>query len=266
MPRTGPCCTTAGVAFGAGRRSLSPYWQEPCRSRAVWRSGPVPHDGPWSGIFGGRMSSPGIWPCCIRHGPRGCEKSRAVRRPEAATRKADGQQETVIFLPALPEGIRRPQRRSSRIMTDIKRPAPVLRATGLFCIFRGRPSCGGPAFYGRFFRRDVRLPCLLGRRSRKRFLWSLSGRRLARLRYIRSGDFLPKARFSGRRGPSLVFQKATSRASCPRARTRNSGGLRRPGPNRAPSRPARRQSPRRRAAARPAKARAWAGWRTAGAS
>ena len=106
---------------------------------------------PWSGISGGRMSSPGSWPCCIKHGPRGCEKSRAVRRPEAATRMADGRQETVIFLPALPEGIRRPQRRSSRIMTDIKRPAPVLRATGLFCIFRGRTSCGGPAFYGRFF-------------------------------------------------------------------------------------------------------------------
>lgn len=69
-------------------------------------------------------------------------------------------------------------------------------------------------------------------------------------------------------GPSLVFQNAasTSRASCPRARTRNSGGLRRPGPSRVPSRPARKQSPRRRAAARPVKARAWAGWRTAGAS
>ena len=155
------------------------------------------------------------------------------------------------------------------IITDhdrYKKTGGPAEATDLFRVFRGRPSCGGPAFYGRFFRRDVRLPCLLGRRSRKRFLWSLSGRRLARLRYIRSGDFLPKARFSGRRGPSLVFQKATSRASCPRARTRNSGGLRRPEPNRAPSRPARRQSPRRRAAARPAKARAWAGWRTAGAS
>lgn len=35
--------------------------------------------------------------------------------------------------------------------------------------------------------------------------WCLSGRRLARLRYIRSGDFLPKARFSGRRGPSPMF-------------------------------------------------------------
>ena len=60
--------------------------------------------------------------------------------------------------------------------------------------------------------------------------------------------------------------RITSRASCPRARTRSSGGLRRPGPSRSPSRPARKQSPRRRAAARPAKARAWAGWRIAGAS
>lgn len=67
-------------------------------------------------------------------------------------------------------------------------------------------------------------------------------------------------------GPSPVFQKATSRASYLRARTRSSGDLRRPGPSRSPSRPARKQSPRRRAAARPVKARAWAGWRIAGAS
>ena len=126
-----------------------------------WRSCPLPPAGPWSGISGGRMSSPGSWPCCIRHGPRGCEKSRAVRRPDAATRKADGRQETVIFLPALPEGIRRPQRRSSRIMTDIKRPAPMLRATGLFCIFRGRTSCGGPAFYGRFLDSVVKFKSML---------------------------------------------------------------------------------------------------------
>lgn len=77
-----------------------------------------------------------------------------------------------------------------------------------------------------------------------------------------------KISFDQCRGPSPVFQKAasTSRASCPRARTRNSGVLRRPGPSRSPSRPARRQSPRRRAAARKGKARAWAGWRTADAS
>lgn len=146
-----PCCRRAGEASGAGRRIWSPHWRAYWRNRTSWRSCPLPPAGPWSGISGGRMSSPGSWPCCIRHGPRGCEKSRAVRRPEAATRKADGRQETVIFLPALPEGIRRPQRRSSRIMTDIKRPAPMLRATGLFCVFRGRTSCGGPAFYGRFF-------------------------------------------------------------------------------------------------------------------
>lgn len=81
-----PLLHDGGGCLWCGGRSLSPHWQEPCRSRAVWLRCPLPHDGPWSGIFGGRMSSPGIWPCCIRPGPRGCENGRAVRRPEAAMR------------------------------------------------------------------------------------------------------------------------------------------------------------------------------------
>ncbi len=69
--------------------TLAGYW----RNHTSWRSCPLPPAGPWSGISDGRMSSPGSWPCCIRHGPRGCEKNRAARRPEAATRMADDRQE-----------------------------------------------------------------------------------------------------------------------------------------------------------------------------
>ena len=56
--------------------------------------------------FRGRMSSPGSWPCCIREGTGrvAAWAGRAVRRPEAATRMADGRQETVIFCPLSRKG------------------------------------------------------------------------------------------------------------------------------------------------------------------
>ena len=140
MRRTGPCCTTAGAAFGAGRRSLSPYWQEPCRSLVVWRSCPLPHDGPWSGIFGGRMSSPDIWPCCIRPGPRGCEKGRAVRRPDAAMRVSGRSEGSCHAFGHLPEGMRQQRIPSSRLVTDTQKDR--------------RPCCGPPVFFHAFGGQD----------------------------------------------------------------------------------------------------------------
>lgn len=147
-----------------------------------------------------------------------------------------------------------------------KRPALALRATGLFCIFRGRPSCGGPASYGRFFKEGCPSSMPFGATIPEEILVEPVRQEACPPSLYPFRRLLAKGPLQRTPWALPRVLRITSRASCPRARTRNSGGLRRPGPNRAPSRPARRQSPRRRAAARPAKARAWAGWRTAGAS
>ena len=182
----------------------------------------------------------------MRYGPHGCGKSRTARRPEAATRMAGSGKGPSVFVrisfcPYLLEGMRQPRIRPTRTATDKKRPAPLLRATGLFLyLWAGQTVImpdSSPVWRGV-------------------------------VRAVSAGDEdALQASTAPQRAPFRVQKAAsTSRASCPRARTRNSGGLRRPGPSRAPSRPARRRSPRKRAAPWPVRARAWAGWRTAGAS
>lgn len=165
--------------------------------------------------------------------------------------------------------------RSSRLITDIQKDRRSHCGPPVFFMPLGGQDChhadNGPA-WGRGGGGGYLPVGYSGQRIGKE-VWELVRREAATIASapLPEENALGRAHkisFSQYRGPSPIFQKAasTSRASCLRARTRNSGVLRRPGPSRSPSRPARRQSPRRRAAARKGKARAWAGWRTADAS
>ena len=246
MRQAGPCCVRAGAASGA--------MGAPCAHAG---------GGPWAAAGTGTALPRGP-------GHSGAAFPAAGCHPRASGPAACGTDRMAAEKAGRHDGLRR-----RRAWPEAGRGHPFLSVSPFVRI--SWKGCGNHG-YGRQEPRRTekdRRPCC---EPPVFFLYLWAGQTVIMpdsspvwrgvVRAVSAGDEdALQASTAPQRAPFRVQKAAsTSRASCPRARTRNSGGLRRPGPSRAPSRPARRRSPRKRAAPWPVRARAWAGWRTAGAS